>query len=303
MATAATPHPLKYDEASYKKILGIRIEIAPKAQAPELALVASGFEQNLLRSKALFGLPDYIQRQAHHVTDDVLGQLQLPAELLESYQKAIAPFREFLRGDDSRIIAMRVLFDNPTKEESRPAIEAMFAAVMLYTWTAFEVLATDLWVNAVDARPVGLGKPAFRKADSSRRKAAAKLPPLHDPGSKYGTYLYQLNPPAQPFNRWGSLRGFEASYSAAFGPGFASNFTDPELVDLQAIRQVVVHRAGTVDTKFQGRIAKASRWSSLNPADEFPVDAESAVDYLAETVRCGTALLQAVDQWITLNPK
>ena len=77
---------------------------------------------------------------------------------------------------DARAMATGVqgmnLIMESNEEQSSDAVQATMAAMLVGLWTAFESLAQDTWIAAVNARPIPLAQrvlePRSQKADQSK---------------------------------------------------------------------------------------------------------------------------------------
>ncbi len=274
--------PLKYDCATLEAFYTWEPNILASIQSPCLHRVVGVFERNLRRGKLLCLLPELLAASTTCTAFAIHGR---PQEEID----AIRPVIGFASVEG----ALRAA--SPVGEEVRDSLQHLLESVFLNHWTAFEVLATDLWIDAVDARPTSLGQVAFRKAASNADNPLMVFPP----DGKAGTYLYHLK--VKPFG-WNMLDHMARGYKVCFGTPLSKLLLEPELMALQAIRQILIHRAGIADGRFVGKMKGHSKWSALEAGDSFPMDAEIVSAYFFETLRCAIALIQAVDQWLIENP-
>jgi hypothetical protein len=216
------------------------------------------------------------------------------------------------------------------------SIEAILAASIIGTWTAFEVLATDLWITAVNSRPMTLGVTALLGMRWSDRNSSASLEvnenqnrakdsghkrERHTPmnldilkrykfnlGSSLGTMIHE----EQKYN-FNLLEGIKQAYEQTFAiardsacavrPEVRTWFSGDDyckLEALEAIRHVYAHRAGHADSRFWGRINGKYK-VSCDADQRIELDGASVVDLADAAVRRASMLLKGVDQW-TDNP-
>src|SRR5262249_32108698 len=133
-------------------------------------------------------------------------------------------------------------------------------------WTAFECLATDLWVAALDSRPATLAQRALKSLPSDDQSdgisgkgiAVWQL-------AKYGFDLRGcMGRVLKPKFDLTSLSNIKKAYFSAFEKSkqIDALFTAQDLNLLEASRHVIVHRAGIVDGEFEGRTkAMGISWS------------------------------------------
>src|SRR5689334_12152069 len=58
-------------------------------------------------------------------------------------------------------------------DEINPGIEAVLWSQLVSAWTAYEILATDVWIRAVNLRPGALGVPAWEYQAKPRQDGGA----------------------------------------------------------------------------------------------------------------------------------
>jgi hypothetical protein len=204
--------------------------------------------------------------------------------------------------------------------------KAMYTAVLVGTWTAFEVLATDLWKTSVNLNPMSLGVNALlaRKPkevntdnDVDEDRRSEKDTPINlntlkeykfDLGSKLGTMIWSK----RKFN-FNSLDGLTYAYYQTFcmrqnGSRVAtlpevkawfSGGDHEKLRVLEATRNVFVHRAGKADQTFVDRVRdRYPVFSGVEVDSAFPLDGDTLRDLVDATVRRAIAIVEGVDQWI-----
>jgi hypothetical protein len=183
--------------------------------------------------------------------------------------------------------------------------EVLYASVLIGAWTAFEVLAGDLWVETVNRFPL-LGvraldaEPLPDDTDTQREMRAKKkiqfvaqrfLDPDFDPKGKVGDALRELFP-------MGSFGKIITGYVAIFRDDGANKIIrDKSIRSLSAVRNALVHNAGKADEDFLPLVKNDDRFSGIKVGD--PIKLDGAVTAaLLESVRTqGYKLIKFVDGW------
>lgn len=155
-------------------------------------------------------------------------------------------------------------------EASRIAIgvEAYLASLVLGSWTAFEVLASDLWNTAVKECPNSIS------AEKAEKCAFA------------------------------SLRRIRQSYRLVFDETCASvlrPLDDSSLQHLAAVRNVLVHRAGKVDEQFQEQVTDHTTLKTLGIGASVSLTGRLVNQLVAPMMSRSVKLIEAVDAWIVSN--
>ena len=203
----------------------------------------------------------------------------------------------------------------------RDGFDALFSSLIINSWVCFETLATDLWVAAVNNNPNSLGIAALKAANSknsnpatAKKATTSKNPISLDIMAKYefnlrrklGTILWR----ERHFN-FNSLDTIKKAYFDCFLTWNSDKnkerretvekwFSGPDYDQLQvleATRHVLVHRAGFADKKFVKDVKdKHVILSSVTENKRIPVSGEMVQDFVNSSFRCGTQLLEGVDQ-------
>jgi len=132
------------------------------------------------------------------------------------------------------------------------SMEAIMSSVVLESWTAFEILASDLWVAAVDNGPKEI---ALRVSVANRWERVDEdlfrrgLPELeYDPRKEYGRHLREIG--RVSFQKLDRIIKY---YSIAFENNIAALFDevcDGYIYALSAYRNILIHHAGNADKTF-----------------------------------------------------
>lgn len=198
-------------------------------------------------------------------------------------------------------------------------MQSLFSAVIIGAWTAFESLATDLWIEAVNLRPKSLGLRALRtcrrqraapELDATQQKAAKpRIPTVtvemldkydFDLKGRIGYVLWY----EREFD-FNTLKAIQQSYKLVFGKDCESWFVDDlyqkQLPLLEAHRHVFVHRGGKVDQFFIDRVEHIPSLALLSKGTPIHIESDVAKGYVQLATDCSTLLLNKVDVWLQTN--
>ena len=167
------------------------------------------------------------------------------------------------------------------------AVEAQLLSVILGIWTAFEVLAGDLWEQALNCHPKILADLKGNQNRISGKKPNRKIKVREDA-------------------RFSSLDGIRQAYSCAFpnsNAGTIDKILSSNALDTANLtRNLIVHKSAIVDAKYLDDCK--SRGVKPLPAKlgkQIMVDGHLIVSQLDPVVKCAQDLLLAVDDWVTTH--
>jgi hypothetical protein len=176
------------------------------------------------------------------------------------------------------------------------SIQLLLRSVVTSAWTAFECLSGDLWEAAVNARPGVLGQRALSnvRADSSElstRSVGFKV--LAKQGFDLRNCLGTILRNGFDFTK---LDGIQKAYAALFGDAseIEPYFGDPTLRQLQLHRNLLVHKAGTVDEAFAALAAP-----SVPVGTRLDYDSATACTLMNSAIVTGSKLVLFVDRFLT----
>jgi hypothetical protein len=194
-------------------------------------------------------------------------------------------------------------------------IIALMTSMILGVWTAFEVLAGDLWEAALNAHPQGLAElkgnmngnkhnknrgtaPANDSYERRTEKIEVSLSHIRDlefsTAGKMGTLLRNVV-------KFDSVRGICESYRSAFwedDESIEEALDYYELRRLNLVRNLLVHKAGKADKPFLEEAAKYPDLSACKIGDTLVVDGEMVLRLVEPVIGRSKDLIQAVNQWI-----
>lgn len=193
--------------------------------------------------------------------------------------------------------------ENPTV---RRAVSSFLSAILLQTWTAIEVLMTDLWVGALNGNPFTLAKNAISRIDKSPAGKSVELRLLEEYDFDLREKMGSLAKHKFDFDRFD---GIQEAYAKAFKcPKVDALFnqSDKDFADvsvLEAIRNLIAHRSGRVDSKFRIQVSKCvgSSFIHLKDATEgvpIPLDSVLVRELFNSVSRFGVKLITIADNEI-----
>lgn len=186
----------------------------------------------------------------------------------------------------------------------QPGLHAMLLAQLSLSWTAFEVLSTDLWVAAVNERPNPLAVQFAKTPQPKMQDKSITLPNL----AKYAANDFNLSEVMgdlfvqEKKVDFTSLESTQFAYEKAIGCAVPL-FDDADLQLLELVRNLTLHRAGIVDQIFLNRLVEKqlSSHSACVQAEKgksFPVDAVVVTQLAQASAKAGADLLQFVANYL-----
>lgn len=194
--------------------------------------------------------------------------------------------------------------------------EALLGSMVTGSWTAFEVLAADLWEACLNARP-RLGVIALNAepeaSDDDLADAQKRGIKYHVPVHLLQKWDYNLQ------NRMGSLlrgkwdfaqhdkaidaylRVFKDSEGKKLKE-LSQILKDQNLAWLDALRNVLVHNAGIADARFMSRIKKHSTLKLLKEKEPVLLNGELLLPFINTVIQRGIGLIKFIDDWLAKNP-
>jgi hypothetical protein len=204
-------------------------------------------------------------------------------------------------------------------ETVRQGFEAILISQVTGTWTAFETLAADLWVAAINQCPSKLsslsGKPkdrisriargSPRTTDGGTGKVESKkieLGLIHeltrgsfDLSKSMGTLLRRQ----QSFQRLDDIR---EAYSVAFkdhSQEIDTILADKTIDALGAVRNLIVHKSCVVDEDYQNKAKDCPLLDHLSVGERLMIDGDMVGALTGPVMNRSIELVKAVDRWIT----
>jgi hypothetical protein len=195
-------------------------------------------------------------------------------------------------------------------------MNAFCSSLVIQAWTTFETLAEDLWVAAVNARPSRLaslkGSSRSKYRINKDNKPQAEKVPKSIPfaalqqrhfnvGAVMGELLLEVS--RVSFRSLGNIR---EAYHLAFSEQSQSidfQLDREELQYIAAIRNVLIHKAGKVDTEFFEQTKLIPNMEALNEGDTFPLSGVLTKNLVDSVVDISYALIKSVYAWLIGHPE
>lgn len=204
------------------------------------------------------------------------------------------PCRHYLRADP------RDALQDCEKMDMDGNIELLMSMQMTSAWTAFETLLGDLWEAALNVHPIGLSALKGTNRDSLRKLPIGLVEEKKfDLRNAMGTILRKNF-------MFSSLSEIRDAYKAAFheqGMSICDAVDHDSFTAVNAIRNVIVHRAGVCDEDYK---SKADRLSGLIPqleiGSQLELDGTMISTTLVPALKTSIQLIRSVDAWIIGHP-
>jgi len=185
------------------------------------------------------------------------------------------------------------------------AVQATMAAMLIGLWTAFESLAQDMWIAAVDARPLPLAQRVIEpgadlKTGEQSKSISWKV--ISSAGFNLRPCMGQILLRERKVD-FQQLKGTRAAYNVAFAGEFETIFEKHhlELFRLETVRNLFVHKGGLVDRKFVDRMGNEPGMAET-VGRSLSVNGEYVAHKANVVAVCSMQLAQAVDKWLLENP-
>lgn len=249
----------------------------------------------IFTTSAIFRLGGFVAS----TLDEVLTRL--PSESITAEIKK--QFEAFLKLPFEKHVQYRQIFgiryvegmleDNEGMQKS---IDAIFASIVLESWTSFECLAGDLWVSAIDngpkemAQKVQLSRHVKKQDDMSINDVKDND---FDPRSQYAAFLREAR-----MVSFQTLSSIEKFYGVAFGKDATDLFLKTEdgyIYALSAVRNILAHKAGRVDKAFTKQCARFEELKGYAVGDPIRLDGELVKKLRRAATSLGVALIHFVD--------
>lgn len=193
-----------------------------------------------------------------------------------------------------------------TKPSSEDAVQANMSAMIIGLWTAFEALLQDMWIVAVNLKPLPLAHRVMNEKDdkANTQNKTLSISELgyakFDLRDKMGTILERKG--AATFEQFKSARkAYKIAFEGLFEPIFSSY--NAELFRLENARNLFAHRAGIIDERFLKLMNDDPVVNQMKVGDSLKLTG-SYVQTQAETVgKCALELIVGVDDWLQKHAK
>jgi hypothetical protein len=130
-------------------------------------------------------------------------------------------------------------------------LENMFRLNTLHLWTLFEVYCQDIWKCCVNAYPESLGKGAF---EYKKEKCTSRIIKEFTENQFTINYKDSLGDFLAEFIDFSGVRDVTKAFKNAFGTSFKpienKLLENIDLINLQSLRNQIIHKSGIVDAQF-----------------------------------------------------
>jgi len=206
----------------------------------------------------------------------------------------IIPSDKTLIKNISEAVQIIILRSNDKVAEG---LDAIMPALIILAWTAFETLAEDLLSAAIKIRPHLL--PPATAMTKARKLQSWEQPTLrgglktHSGGLKQRPQMSDLN-----YRTIGAIRDSYWRIFSSDGQLINRVLGNRSLDTLHAARNVLVHKAGRVDSIFLGRVAGIPMFAKAHLDDPLQLDFGMVKNMIIPVLDRGIRLVGAVNTWI-----
>jgi hypothetical protein len=185
-------------------------------------------------------------------------------------------------------------------KDMHESMMAVLSTIVLESWTAFETLASDLWVTAVDQGSKDIRNRVMLSKNwlaPDEQITPEKIHELAYDARQLGSFLRDVG--RVSFQKLDYIRRF---YSAAFGKEIDKLFQNVEegyIFALSAFRNALVHNAGRADMRFVKAISRFEEFRTIKPKDVLLLDGEVVRKLHNSAIVLGWELIKFVDNVVT----
>jgi hypothetical protein len=179
------------------------------------------------------------------------------------------------------------------------AVKVLKRTAVLNSWTAFECVAADSWAAVLDENPIPFGQRAIgslrlgEDGDLTAKHISVGLAARHGFDLRHclGTLL-------RPKFDFASVEGIKRAFDAAFrdtkrGVELQSILSKPILRKLEVTRNLIVHRAGIVDSEYNRQLS-----SDLPIGEQLEISDDQIKEFVENAGIASGAILLFLDDWL-----
>ncbi len=276
---------------------------------PFLKPVAEGFFENIRHVESLIQMPLMmfamleVDMQLHNrfksLALDYWGRGEGLENFLDDHSETLSTNPVKDNPDSMNRVLKRhdeILAIPKCGEMLKTSMHVLHSAGVSGSWTAFECLASDLWVTALNEEPKLLAQSAISSLEGQELN---EITSKHIPvglAARYGFDLrHCLGTVLRSKFDFTGVSGIQKAYKA-FSPNdefIEKVLAQPELAELEVTRHAIVHRAGRVDDEYRRRTH-----SKLGIGFILSFDRAQAERFSYLSSRAGTGLLAFVNDWL-----
>lgn len=262
----------------------VLFHLGMKASSP-FAKLAVAFHENMERVSALSALPAIVVSRSLRSKNEKRGMpltrnaLAIGIAEVESYSKDVV--------------------------WTELGIDRLFASVLIGGWTAFEVLASDLWVTAVnrfpllgiralDAEPAGTDSEEV-SARKSKKLVSVVAQRVLEPDFDLRQSMGDVLADDFPMTKFPLIVN---AYKTIFRDESVLNIIRHlDIRSLSAVRHALVHNAGKADDDFLRQVKGDQRFCNSTKNTVIPLNGAVVAQLLAAVRSQASELIKYVDSW------
>ncbi|MBA5805704.1 hypothetical protein [Rhizobium changzhiense] len=176
-------------------------------------------------------------------------------------------------------------------------LQALLGAMLQETWSAFEGGLIETWTTAVNLSPDPLGKNMLA---GDKTLAVSQLERYAFNVSNNLGDILKDSPGKVDL---ASFSGIKKAYSTAFAKELDTSEIfaqfDPLLSHFEAVRHLLAHRAGRVDTRFLRRVQNSPNLKDFEVGQMLALDGEMVSEFTKAAVECFVQVHVAVDRFVS----
>lgn len=210
-----------------------------------------------------------------------------------------------------------------SKNQFRKGVEPLIASVALAAWTAIETMSGDLWEAAVNLHPQILAQlkgshrswmtagdksrasEAFTEEDTDQETENDKSIKLFQIGNYDFNISRRMGSLLRPRFGFQVLGRIRKAYALAFSKDFEnlkSLWCDSAFDNLVAVRNLLVHKAGVVDSHFVRQVRGLPQLTRLKENSRLHLEGGLVAEMIKAAVEKSVEIIKCVDDWIVAHP-
>jgi hypothetical protein len=185
------------------------------------------------------------------------------------------------------------------EQQSWEAVQATLAAMLMGLWTAFESLAQDTWVTAVNSYRKPLADRVLKTLDreDQQKFLSGKMISEADYDLRNCMGDILLRKGAVDFQRLKSIKqAYDISFANEFEPIFSAH--NDLLSELEAIRNLFAHKGGVIDERFASKVKHPP---NMQVGGIYCVTGQYVAELARVVSACSMAIITGVDNWLEQN--
>jgi hypothetical protein len=191
--------------------------------------------------------------------------------------------------------------------QSSSELTAMFSAMIVGSWTAFNALASDLWITAFNNLPAKFkGLPGCTTRIHDQRNGTQNHSPATLPLSQAKIAWTGAELVIAGEVSFSGLRATRKSYSRLFSDTFQfpetehvdSALADARLDAVSVTRNVLIHNAGIADGMYVKQSSGCPSLPALRAGDPLIIDGHITQEMVHVIVDLGSKLIKTIELWV-----